>query len=87
VCVQVLGMGQDFLREVRSMLLRMSLLEHGLVVEGRPGRGSASAALQQGDPMSEEVPEEIMGMLGVGGGLRHEDNQQDPDVALEAMMH
>jgi hypothetical protein len=43
-------MGQDFLREIRAMLLRMSLLEHNVMVEGRATR-NVGGALQ--DPLSE----------------------------------
>ena len=75
-------MGQDFLREIRSMLLRMSLLEHGLAVEGsgqRAGRGSMGGMQQ--DPMAED-PEDIMSSLS-----HLEDNQQDAAMMESSLTH
>jgi hypothetical protein len=80
----VLGLGQDFVREVRALLLRVSLVEHGVVVESRQGGqggrggGGFGGALQ--DALGDADPEDLM-MLDhrQGGGMfgLYEENQQD----------
>lgn len=72
--VQVLGMGQDFVREVRSLLLRVSLLEHGVVVEGG-GRGGGG----RGGGYSSGAAGGLQDVLGEGALL-------DPEE-LEAHHH
>jgi len=72
---KVFGMGKDFLREVRAMLLRTSLVEHGVCVDGGGvgGREGGRRGFLAGGRLSQShsmgITGGFVGGRGRGGGM------------------